>query len=130
MLANFLLLLAALVYADPSDLEYTKDMPSTPLVLNSSPTYRDPNMQKSNSTKVYGIYTKESASYRTPIPQTRVMEGNFRVPTPKEGLVQDITVVVPTDSRIAPKVFYDQLVQGKAPRKCSKYIYKISSSFN
>jgi hypothetical protein len=99
---NFLLVFIALVHSDP-DLEFTK----------GTPTYRDSAGQATIPTKLadpsFGVYTKGSASYRTngPSPQT-------------DGLIQNITVVVPKNPRLPAKVFYDQLAQGKTPRKCSK----------
>lgn len=122
--------------APPDNIPFTTtSLPATTakFVVKDAPTYRDTVIQASDPTKLadptLATYVKPSASYRVngapapstpnlpPPPQNRVIESDFRVPNNSEGVVQNITVVLPSNNHMPSKQFYDQLAQGKTPRK-------------
>lgn len=103
--------------ADPSLVGYTKSSASYRTNAPPYPTNAPPYLTNTPS------YPSNTPSYppNTPTfltPQYKVMDNEFRVPNNTDGVIQNITVVIPSHSPGLPsKNFYDQLAQGKAPCK-------------
>lgn len=143
---NFLFVFSILVYADsPPGVVST----APTILMKNAPTYRDGVIQATDPIKLadptLATYVRDSAPYRTSNPpiqnlpapsppnfppplQHKVLESDFRMPNNTEGVVQNITVVVPPNSNLPAKHFYDQLAQGKTPRKLSFNLNKYHSN--